>query len=287
MGIRFSQAAAFILSHARLLERLLFAVRFASADPAPVGRLITAYQNDDGGFGHALEPDVRCAESQPLFAETGLLALRDAGIRDSSIALSLCAYLDRVAVDGGLVPILLPSAFQAPRAAHWASAGEPGLNPTAGVCGLLHWHAVEHPWLKRATDTCSRLLLEQPAPDAHDLLCATRLVENMPDRTVADRLADRIAEVLPTARMFVPSAPYEGYGLTPLWFATSPDSRWRSLFTDSQIESHLDYLESAQQEDGGWPISWEALSRATESEWRGRFTLEALATLAAYDRCAP
>ena len=82
----FVRARDFMYTHARLLERLLFAVRFEGAPPAAVGRLITAYQNPDGGLGHALEPDVRCPESQPLFIEIGLSAMRDAGWQDRDLA---------------------------------------------------------------------------------------------------------------------------------------------------------------------------------------------------------
>ena len=64
----FVRARDFMYTHARLLERLLFAVRFEGAPPAAVGKLVAAYQNPDGGLGHALEPDVRCPESQPLLS---------------------------------------------------------------------------------------------------------------------------------------------------------------------------------------------------------------------------
>ena len=66
-----SNARRFILTHARLLERRLFEVRFADATPACVAEVVRAYCNPDGGLGHALEPDLRCAESQPLFVEGG------------------------------------------------------------------------------------------------------------------------------------------------------------------------------------------------------------------------
>jgi hypothetical protein len=41
----FGSARSFMYSHARLLERLLFAVKFEGAAPAAVGRLVSAYQH--------------------------------------------------------------------------------------------------------------------------------------------------------------------------------------------------------------------------------------------------
>ncbi len=279
-----TRAREFLFSEARLLERLLFAVIFEDASPQAVGNLINGYQNPDGGLGHALEPDVRCPESQPLFVEAGLKALHHAGLRDLAIALPMCQFLETVSDAAGLVPPILENALRSPHAAHWSSAGVPDLNPTAGICGLLHYQSLEHPWLARATRTCCELLLQDPALEAHTLRSAAFLAEYLPDRPTADLLAEKIAAALPKASFFIPHAPVNTYGLTPLHFANSPTSQWRRIFTDDQIEGHLDDLMSRQQEDGGWPISWNPPGEASRCEWRGVWTLEALLTLAAYGR---
>ena len=57
-------AKRFVYDDARLLERHRLAVLF---DGAPSGRVLDAlrpYRNDDGGWGHALEPDLRGPDSQ-------------------------------------------------------------------------------------------------------------------------------------------------------------------------------------------------------------------------------
>jgi hypothetical protein len=284
MPLSFSLARQFMHTQARLLERLLFAVRFEQADRSSVGRLISAYQNPDGGLGHALEPDLRCPESQPLFVEVGLSALHEAGWRDEQRCISICSFLESISDSSGLVPTILPNALLSPRASHWASAGVPDLNPTAGICGLLHFQDIQHPWLERATQRCCQLLLEAPPSEAHTLASATYLAEYHPDPQVRERIAEQIAASLPKARFFIPNAPVQEYGLTPLHFARTPASRWRSLFTDQQIEGHLDELAKKQQPDGGWPISWEAPGSAATCEWRGRWTWEAVSILAAYGR---
>jgi hypothetical protein len=284
MNARFERAKNFLYSEGRLLERLLFGVLFEGRAPEVIGRLISVYQNPDGGLGHALEPDVRCPESQPLFVEIGLNALRVAELLAPAMALRMCDFLERVSDTAGLVPILLESAFRSPHAAHWRTAGEPGLNPTAGICGLLHYQGIHHPWLERATQTCCDLLLREPPPEAHALRAAAVLADYLPDRRMADALAERIASALPQAAFFIPDAPVTTYGLTPLHFSPSPASRWRRLFSDEQIDGHLAGLLERQQPDGGWPISWEAPGPASRSEWRGKWTLEAVSVLVAYGR---
>lgn len=285
MSDTLSKARGFMLIHARLLERRLFEVEFADADPGSVAQVVQAYQNDDGGLGHALEPDLRCAASQPLFVEMGLTALHDAGCRDPDLARSVCPFLQSASNEIGLVPPILETALASPHAGHWSSSAlAPDLNPTAGLCGLLHDQAIEHPWLSRATETCCDLLLRDLPSEAHTLLCASRLADHLPDRALAERLRETVASALPRASFFIAEAPVQGYGLTPLHFAPRPDSSWRTFFSDAQIEGHLQDLIDRQQPDGGWPIAWQAPGPAATFEWRGRWTLEAARTLAAYGR---
>jgi len=217
-----------------------------------------------------------------LCVTVGLTAMRDAGWRDRDLSLSICSFLERISDAGGLVPMILPRAFKAPHASHWTSTGQPTLNPTASICGLLHYQGVEHPWLSRATRTCCELLLREPPREAHTLAGTTILAEYLPDQRLAAEIAEQIASALPGAAFYIPHAPVQTYGLTPLHFAPTPTSRWRQLFTDEQIEGHLAHLLAAQQADGGWPITWEAPGPAATAEWRGMWTLEALSTLVAY-----
>ena len=72
----------------------------------------------------------------------------------------------------------------------------------------------------------------------------------------------------------------------PLDYAPRPGSMARRLFDDATIELHLDALVAKQQDDGGWPITWESPSAAAVSEWRGFHTLRTLQILRDYDRLA-
>jgi hypothetical protein len=68
----------------------------------------------------------------------------------------------------------------------------------------------------------------------------------------------------------------------PLFYAPSPQSLCRRLFDDATIQAHLEVLAHKQQQDGGWPISWQAVTPACELEYRGIVTIRALETLKAY-----
>ena len=54
----FDAAAAFVVANARVIDRRRFYRLFGDGDARPVRDAVAAYRNDDGGFGHALEPDL-------------------------------------------------------------------------------------------------------------------------------------------------------------------------------------------------------------------------------------
>ena len=212
-----------------------------------------------------------------------LAALTEASHRDPELATAVCGYLESVSSDDGLVPFFTEVAYQSPLARHWQGAPMvPSVNPTADICGLLHYQGVHHSWLSRATETCIKVIMEDPPLEAHYLLAAGHLAEHMPDRQMAQNLIDVIAAALPKAEFYIPDAPVKVYGLTPLHFAPRSDSILRAIFTQDQIDRHLEDLLSRQQEDGGWPIHWEAPGPASQLEWRGRCTLDAVSALSAY-----
>ena len=50
------------------------------------------------------------------------------------------------------------------------------------------------------------------------------------------------------------------------------------------MESDLDALERAQQDDGGWRVAWPDWNDAAAVEWRGVATVNALSLLRANER---
>jgi len=277
------RAAGFLAAHARLLERRLFEVAFLDGDPALALQAIVAYQNPDGGFGHALEPDLRTPCSQPVFVHFALSAMREAGADGKAAGERACSFLASVARDDGAIPYIVSNALDHPHAAHWSSDHglAPSLHATAGVAAGLHAFGVRHEWLDRATAWCLREIAGAPEYSGHRMLNVLDLLRNLPDQSA---LWDRVTGRLFEADYVLLKTPVETYGLTPLHFAPTPDSPTRVLFADDLIEAHLDDLASRQMDDGGWPIHWAPPAGSATDEWRGRWTLDALRVLRAYGR---
>jgi hypothetical protein len=278
-------AQTFILSNARLLERHLFACHFQEGNSDPVRRALLAYQNADGGFGNALEPDKRTASSQPIDQESALRVLDDIGF-DTRIALQICDFLETITTAEGGVPFVSPTVRDAPRAEWWnTDLDEPpaSINPTASIAGLLHKYEIRHPWLDRATDYCWQYIEHLQISSGHDFLCVQLFLEHVADRERAERAFEQISAQLIEGEHIAYDPSASGYVFMPLTYAPSPHNMSRRLFDTATIQTHLAALASKQQTDGGWPISWPSVSPACELEYRGIVTLNALKTLKAYD----
>lgn len=277
-------AWTFLLNNGRLLERRLFAFHFKSGSRESVLAALRPYQNDEGGFGNALEPDKRTPTSQPIDQELALRVMDDAGF-DHSAVQHMCDWLMTVTTDKGGVPFTLPTVSDAPHAPWWGT-DDPhppaNINPTASIAGLLHKHGVAHAWLDKATAYCWRVIETSDVDEPHALVAALTYLQYAPDRARAEQAFVRVAASVMKIVTLDPDA--QGYVHRPLEFAPRPDGIARKLFSDEVIAANLDFLQAQQQADGGWPIVWPTVSAANEYEYRGVVTLGALKTLRAWGR---
>lgn len=278
------RAEAFIWKNARLLERRLFEFHFKEGSRAAVVDALRPYQNADGGFGNALEPDIRCPDSQPVPVQHALKILSTVGF-DSEMVKDACEYLLTITTPEGGVPWLLPSALKYPRAPWWQTGAAPAaaVNPTAAIAGLLHQNGFRHEWLEAATTFCWAKIADLELTDPHDAGVVLTFLYNVPDRARADAELARVAGQLLSGDL-VADVNAEGYVFKPLDWAPTPDHPLREHVGPEDVAANLDRLAVGQQPDGGWNISWEPLSRACELEWRGSVTLDALLTLQANGR---
>ncbi|MEU2416031.1 hypothetical protein ABZ736_32405 [Streptomyces sp. NPDC013099] len=292
-----ARAEQFVWLTARVLEQRRFAHLFLGGGADVVETALAAYLNEDGGYGHALEPDLRGPVSQPLHTAHALSVLDSIGRCGGLRVERICRYLTDVSTKEGALPALLPSQRGYPAAPFIRVVDDPPaeLLATGPVVGLLHRNQVWHAWLFRATDFCWAAVdaLEHSHP--YEIEAAVAFLDGVPDRARAEAAADRLGRLVRDQRLVVldprrraeyPVAP--GYAPEehhfPYDYARAPGSLARRWFSDAEMERSLDHLESEQQEDGGWPVNWRQWAPGTALEGRPIETLRALRTLRDHGR---
>jgi len=278
------RAADFIWLHARLVDRRRFAHAFLGAPAEPVVAAVRAYRNDDGGFGHALEPDIRTPTSQPGAVMHALEFLAEAGASGDSMVGAAADFLAGVTRGDGGVPFVLPTAAEHPRAPWWQPVDESSLTQTGANAAALIANRSAHPWLDGASAFCWERIDAGRVGDAYEALFAVAFLDAVPDGERAEAALDRLGPRLVEDGLVALEPGPPGQSHTPLHYAPWPDCRSRRLFAPDVVARHLDALAAVQQEDGGWTFDWPAWTPAVVHEWRGYLTVRALQVLRANGR---
>jgi len=301
----FDRARDFIKAQARPLDRALFEHRFEGASGDLVTAELACFQNDDGGFGHALEPDLRTPTSSALATEIGLRTLQDLGCASDHpmVAGAVRFLLETFDSQRQVWRVAPHDANDHPHAPWWHDEGGGLVRtfddfliiPRSSIVGLLHHYAALVPadWLAELTEhTVATLetIADEAFAGGGDSLCyALRLAETKAlPQSYKDRLISRLCRL---SRKFVSCDPQEwgGYVAAPLKVAPAPDSPVADVLRDG-LEDHLDYQIDHQTPEGTWEPMWTwgdfytDVWEQVKLEWRGTLTLETLTVLQAFGR---
>jgi hypothetical protein len=308
----FQRARAFLETQARPLDWAIFAHRFEGAPAEEVVSALAAFQNDDGGFGHALEPDVRTPSSSALATGIGLDVLRELGCDAQHPMVRhavrfLLATHDPQTQTWRVAP---HDTNDYPHAPWWHDeAGSLArafdgfqIIPRAQIVGLLHHYAaltraggkgqeIEAGWLDAVTADTLTAIEAMPAErlSGDDLRYVLSLAETaaLPARDRA-RLVHWLRAVVPAVVTRDPEQ-WGTYCTPPLKVAPTPASPVADLLWDD-LQAYLDYQIAHQTAQGHWEPTWtwgdvypEAWKQAKQA-WRGHLTLETLTRLRAFGR---
>ena len=91
----FIDSRNYLFNHCRKLEQVRFSCLFENLNQDSLLEQITTYQNNDGGFGHGLEPDLRTRYSSSLCTTVALQILNDMNvIKKHKIIKKAIVYLE-------------------------------------------------------------------------------------------------------------------------------------------------------------------------------------------------
>lgn len=289
----YEKARAFMYRNARPLELALWQYQFESGTAENVLRALSFYQNEDGGFGHALEADNWNPNSSPLTCQTATELLYAVNApADHPIVQGLLRYLDSgkdFDPEHRQWPGSIPSNNEHPRATWWTyKPGEEGFdyNPTAALAAFILRYAdrASSVYAKGhavAQEAINWLLAREPFADKHVVYLFMRLAEFAEghDLTGLDALAARLREQVPMCICTDLSKYGVEYVDRPTDLIDGPQHPCYPLIAEA-ADAECQFLLDSQLADGSWPVPWKWWTEYTDefavaaNWWKGHIVLK-------------
>ena len=298
----FERAKTFLTSKARPLETALFHFHFDGGDQqnAAVVEALKAYQNPDGGFGKALEPDVRMDTSSVVATKFALQILVDIGAsaQEKLVQGAVTYLLTHFDYEKQVWSLVTAEVMKSPHAPWWNFESLEKefdgfrANPKAGIirCLLAYQELVSQTFLN---DTLlSVLVYFETLPITMEFFDAISFLQLLQSaRLEGTRKTRLLAKLRKTGNELVSREPDEWheFAIKPLWLAPSPHAPLTGVLKDS-VQQNLDFEIENQNEDGSWSPTWSWGTSDPESwaiaekEWKGILTLATLRSLRDFGR---
>lgn len=267
----FEKARKWICFNARPIDRARFRYLFENGSRESVLSALAEYQNEDGGFGHALEADCFNPNSSPIQTWAATEILYEVGLEeDHPIVRGILSYLDSGRDFNGKCWLnTVPSNNDYPRAPWWTYDSRTydavNYNPAAALAGFAMKFADRDSSLYRkcydiAKEAICYLKDTDKCDEMHVLACYVRLAECCRKAGLAEELgidelerilAERIRKIMTWDR----ESWKTGYVCKPSNFLTTRSSFLYQDFAEL-AEYECEFIRNSQLPDGTWPVNW-------------------------------
>lgn len=293
----FEQSDAWIKRNARPLEAARWEYHFENGSKENVIKYLSAFQNNDGGFGHGIEPDFWLPHSSPMATWAAGQILMEIDVdKDEAIVKSMIDYLVNTNQrETGIWFATVPETNEYAHAPwwHWTEGVQENwmFNPGAELAGfLIHWsfeesEASQIGW--SAVEKAINRLMNASKMDKHEINNFQRLLKvlNSHEARFAQRLPYSLLDVSNQIAALVNQCVEKnvgawatGYKPLPLDFIDNPEDPLCEEF-GHLIDDNLNFYMETLSVEGTWDISWEWGSYPEEfavarRQWNGILTVD-------------
>lgn len=277
----YEKARNFMYRNARPLDLARWKYHFEGGSAEEVLECLKAYQNPDGGFGHALEADSFNPNSSPIqtWAATEILHEIDYMDKDSDIITGILRYLkDCIDYKEGRWLAEIPSNNEYPHAPWWdynadTVYDEWGYNPTICLAGFILKFADKDSELYQRAEEIAHHAIEdrnygEAIKSGNELSCMIRFAEYIRSAGLAEKFSIQKVEDSCGRRIDAllckDTSAWGGYVDRPSTYISSRESIYYKQ-NKELCEFEVMYLLDQQLEDGSFLIPWK-WSRYPE-EW--------------------
>ena len=268
----YEKARGFIYRNARPLDFARWQYHFENGSKEAVINALSRYQNNDGGFGHALEPDAWNPNSSPIQTWCATEILREIDFTDNThpIINSILKYLaSGKDFERHFWYNTVKSNNDYPHAPWWHtehdSTSHNDYNPTACFAGFIIKFSDKKSDLYKlgcriAKEAFDAYVTQGILNDTHTCLCYIRMMEYIEESNQTDiidlsALKSKLIKQVKNSITNNAKAWETSYLCRPSQFFNSVDS----IFYDGNqkiAEYECEYINKTQQEDGSWTVPW-------------------------------
>jgi len=257
----------YIQREGRMVDRAFHSFRQGKGSYEKVIHGLESYQNADGGFGHALEPDSRLLDSSVLNTTMALQYLVQLPVTGDHPMIKkaldyLVAQFDEAHDRWPIVPVTIN---HVPRAPWWnvnEKTGESGFektpgNPAAEILGYFHYYRefIPSDLIERTESFVMRRWDEISEWEMHEVQCFYRLAELTDDKEIKQRIITKMKNNLHDI-FALSKTQWTGYGLQPIAIIKQTQS---PLYEELEevVEENANWFAEQLTKDGHWEPSWE------------------------------
>jgi len=272
MNLTYKKAQDFIYRNARPLDLARWQYHFENGSKDAVLNTLSYYQNEDGGFGHALEADAWNPNSAPIQTWTATEILREINFIDNTHTIidGILRYLESGQnFEGRLWYNTIKCNNDYPHAPWWHTENDStchnDYNPTACLAGFTVRFAEKNSKLYKlgcriAKEAFEQLMSDEKQNDMHTLCCYIRLMEYLEESNTTDiinliELKNKLMEQVKNCITQNTNEWETSYICKPSQLFNSKDSIFYN--ENKEIaEYECNYIIKTQLEDGSWNIPW-------------------------------
>lgn len=269
----YTAAKKFILKNSRPLDMARWNYLFENGSKEDVISVLKTYQNDDGGFANALEPDCWNINSTPLQTWVATQIIKEINLDDKNhpIIKGILDYLSsKDEFDGhrwhGLNTVVTNDNY--PHAPWWSYKQKQELtyNPTASLIGFILKYAEKDTAIYRSACELSEEAYDYfkknfPLESMHESACFVELYNYMKECSIFNLLdMEEFKRLL--QKQIKQVITYD----TKIWstdYICKPSLFINSKSSDFYLENkeicdfEYEFILKTQNEDGSWRVTWD------------------------------
>lgn len=294
---QFNKTKIYIKTNARPLDKALFEFEFNNGSSKTVLEELKTYQNDDGGFGNALEPDIRIKESSIIATTVALQYVNELNLSKTNEMIKkainyIIKEIKEFPKDFSLkyfwysipktkyqemrAPWWIVKKYKPPEVKNWP-------NPNVEVISYLLKYSqyVKNSLIDDLIDDLNNYLTQVPKFTGYfyyRFLCFKRLMPNVNTKLLKEIVSMFDKSVIDNE--FLDEKEFDELKIQ--WFVTEKSSYLNKKYPD-RIKILLENEIKNLGNDGGSHPKWKwgdtEIWKEVEKEWTGKCTLGLLKTL--------